>query len=102
MTKPPLPLTRQTRLVASRDQVSTTVGREAVILAMTEGVYYGLDGSGARIWSLFQTSRTLGEVHDDVVAEFDVEAGRAWTDLCVLADELIARGLLEQSPGPAS
>jgi hypothetical protein len=92
------PLTRATIVVASRDQASTLVGTEAIILGMTDGVYYGLDGVGARIWDLIQSPRSLGEVTDRLVAEFEVEADRAWEDLNALANDLISRGLVERDP----
>jgi hypothetical protein len=92
------PLTRGTILVASKDQASTKIGAEAIILGMTDGVYYGLDGAGARIWDLIQTPKRLGDVSDALVAEFDVEPARAWEDLCALANELIERGLVDRDP----
>jgi hypothetical protein len=92
------PMTRATIVVASRDQASTVVGAEAIILGMTDGVYYGLDGVGSRIWELIQTPRSLGEVTDVLVAEFEVESDRAWEDLCALASDLISRGLVDRDP----
>jgi hypothetical protein len=97
-SNPTPPMTRATTLVASRDQASTMVGAEAIILGMTDGVYYGLDGVGARIWTLIQSPRSLGDVADTLEAEFEVESDRAWTDLCALANELVERGLVERDP----
>lgn len=98
---PTLPLERSTRFIASREQVSTTVGAEAVILGMRDGVYYGLDGTGVRIWALLQTERSLGEVSDLLAAEYEVESNQAWHDLCALTQELLVRGLVERSAAPA-
>lgn len=91
-------LTRATIVVASRDQASTTVGAEAIILSMSDGVYYGLDGVGARIWELMQSPRSLGDVTDVLVAEFEVDSERAWEDLRALATDLISHGLLDRDP----
>lgn len=96
------PLARETIVVASRDQASTMVGAEAIILGMTDGVYYGLDGVGARIWTLIQSPRSLGGVAETLVAEFDVEPVRAWEDLCALTNELVERGLVERDPAARS
>lgn len=92
--------TRDTVLLASRDQASTTVGGEAIILGMADGIYYGLEGAGARIWALLQERRTMGSVVDHIVAEFEVDGARAWDDLCSLAADLVARGLVERDPPP--
>ncbi len=88
------PLTRATPIVASDDQASAELSAEVVILSMREGVYFGLDGVGARIWSLIQRPTTLGEVTDAIVAEFEVEEAQAFADLCALAGEMSAHGLV--------
>lgn len=85
----------QTRVVASGDQVSAPVAHDVVILGMTDGVYYGLDAVGARVWSLVQEPRTLGEVAAAIEAEFDVTHDQALSDLLALANDLLARGLIE-------
>ena len=56
------PLSAASRVVASRNQVSTNVAGETVILGMGEGIYYGLDSVGTRIWALIQEPCTLGAV----------------------------------------
>src|SRR3990172_6303590 len=95
-------LTPASVVVASKDQVSTQLSGEAVILGMTDGVYYGLDPVGARIWALVQEPRALDDVADVIAAEYAVERGRAMADLLVLAGQLVERGLLEIVPRPAA
>ncbi|MCE9601016.1 MAG: PqqD family protein [Gemmatimonadetes bacterium] len=87
-------LTRATPIVASDDQASAELSSEVVILSMREGVYFGLDGVGARIWSLVQQPTTLGEVTATIVSEFEVEEERAFADLCALAGEMAGHGLV--------
>ncbi len=93
------PLTRATRIVASDDQASAELSSEVVILSMREGVYFGLDGVGARIWSLVQQPTTLGEVTEVIVAEFEVEEEQAFADLCALAGEMAGHGLVRIGDG---
>lgn len=87
-----------TRVVAARDQVSVEVEGEAVILSLADGVYYGLDPVGARVWTLLEQPRTVAELRDAVVAEWEVDAPTAERDLLVLLDALAARGLVEVRP----
>lgn len=87
-----------TRLVAARDQVSVEVEGEAVILSLADGVYYGLDPVGARVWTLLEQPRTVAELRDAVVAEWEVDAPTAERDLLVLLDALAERGLVEVRP----
>jgi hypothetical protein len=91
-------LTAETRVVASRNQVSTNVSGEAVILGMNDSIYYGLDPVGARIWALVQQPRSLGAIVETLTAEYDVTAERALSDLVSLAGSLLDRDLLEIAP----
>jgi hypothetical protein len=92
----------RTRVVASRNQLSTQLSGEAVILGLHDSVYYGLSGSGARIWELVQQPAALGDVAAAMSLEFEVGRGEATRDLLTLADELLTRGLLDVVPDAAS
>jgi hypothetical protein len=95
-------LTPESRVVASKNQVSTNLSGEAVILGLHDSVYYGLDPVGARIWALVQEPRSLASVVETITAEYDVTVERAMTDLVALAGSLIERGLLEIVPAPTA
>ena len=82
-------------LVAARDQVSTEVEGEAVILNLADQVYYGLDEVGALAWRLLERPRTLAELRDAVVAAYEVDAATAERDLVRLMGELAERRLVE-------
>ena len=93
-----MPLSLHSRVVVSDDQVFTTVGEEAVILGLSDGVYYGLDPVGARIWALLATPRRVTELVSAVVADFDVAPDRCGQDVLALLDSLVARGLIREVP----
>jgi hypothetical protein len=90
-----------TRVVASRNQLSAQLSGEAVILGLKDSVYYGLAGAGARIWELVQEPAQLHDIAAAVSREFDVDEPRAMRDLTALAGDLLARGLLEVVPESA-
>jgi hypothetical protein len=69
------------RVVATDRQVACEVGGEAVILHLDEGVYYGLNEVGARVWQLVQKPLTLAEIVDAIVAEYEVERGQCLSDI---------------------
>jgi hypothetical protein len=96
MAPPALSLT--SRVVASANYVSTKVGGETVILGMRDGVYYGLNPVGTRIWDLVRQPRVLGDVADTLTAEFEVTREQATADLLALAQDLATRGLIEVLP----
>jgi len=87
-----------TRVAAARDQVSVEVDGEAVILGLADGVYYGLDAVGAWVWQRMEQPRTVAELRDAVVAEWEVDAPTAEADLLALLAELAERGLVDVRP----
>ncbi len=94
----PVPMDAATRVAAARDPVAGEVEGEAVILSLADGVYYGLDPVGARVWQMMEEPRTVAELRDAVVAEWEVDAPTAERDLLDLLAELAARGLVEVRP----
>ena len=82
-------------VVAPKDQVSSDLGGEVAILDLKAGVYYGLDAVGARIWSLIEEPRTVNEIRDILLEEYDVEPERCERDLLALLRRLADEGLVE-------
>lgn len=87
-------------MVATRRQVACTVAGEAVILHLDNGVYYGLNEVGTRIWQLAQEPRTVARIVDIVSEEFEVGRDECARDVEDLLDALVARGLVEVSDEP--
>jgi len=85
----------RTTVVQSRDQVGTELTDEVVILHLASGVYYGLEGVGARIWSLIREPVTVEAVVANLVAEYDVEREECLRDVQELLQRLSAEGLVE-------
>ena len=79
---------------ATPDQVSADLSGEVVILGMRDGIYYGVDNAGARIWSLLQQPMRLSSVVEALVAEFDVETAQCSADVLAFVGALEAKGLV--------
>jgi len=86
----------------AQDLVSADLEREAVILNLKDGVYYGLDPMGARIWNLIQQPRSVTEIIETLLEEYEVDPQRLSNDLLGLLKEMAARGLIEVRGGTAS
>jgi Coenzyme PQQ synthesis protein D (PqqD) len=87
------------RVVAARDQVSVELEGEAVILGLSDGVYYGLDPVGATVWALLQAGpHSVAQLRDAVTDEFEVDAPTAEADLIELLGTMLERGLVELRP----
>ncbi len=85
----------QTKVVATKNQISTDMSDETVILNLQNGVYYGLDPVGTYIWKLIQEPTDVETVRDAVLNEYDVEPDRCEQDIMNLLQELIEQGLVE-------
>jgi hypothetical protein len=86
-------------VVAAGDLLASEFGDELVILNLRDGVYYGLEDVGARIWKLLQKPVSVIAICDEIVAEYDVEPRRCERDLRSLLGELLAKGLVEIREG---
>lgn len=89
------PITTDTRVVATKDQVSSDLAGEAVLLSLRTAQYYGLDQVGQRIWELVQQPARVADVRDAIVREFEVDAERCERDVIDLLRQLAAEGLIE-------
>jgi hypothetical protein len=81
-------------VVASENQISSDVAGEAVILDLKVGVYYGLDAVASRIWHLIQHPRSVSEVRNALLDEYDVDPARCEQDLLMLLRQLEASRLI--------
>ena len=83
-------------VVASTDQVSGELQEgDLAILNLKDGVYYGLNSVGSRIWSLLQTPKSVAEIRDSLLAEYNVEADVCTRELIALLSNLSSKQLIE-------
>ena len=76
-------------------QVMTrVVGDENVILDLANGTYYGLDPVGARIWQLIGEGRTLEQICEATLAEYDATREDIERDVLTLVQKLAERQLV--------
>jgi Coenzyme PQQ synthesis protein D (PqqD) len=75
---------------------------ELVILDLAKGEYLALDPIGSRLWRGLEDGRSVAQVAQEVVDEYDVSIEQATRDLQELVDEFLARGLFVlDEEGPA-
>lgn len=90
-------LTDTVCLVQSDTAICTEISGEAVALDIKRGVCYGLNQVGTRIWQLVETPRTISDVVDILVDEYDVERGVCSVQTLSLFSDLLQAGLIEES-----
>ena len=58
-------------------------------------MYFGLNAVGARIWNLIQEPRTMQDIRDLLLEEYEVDREHCENDLLALLHRLAAEGLAE-------
>jgi len=91
----PSTISATSRVMVAKEQVSCDLAGEAAILNLQTGVYYGLDPVGARIWNLIQQPRTVSDVVQVLLKEYEVDSERCERDVFGLLQELASEGLIE-------
>ena len=83
-----------TTVVANPDAMSSGVGVETVILHFTAGTYFGLDEVGTRIWQLVRERRSVREIREALLEEYDVDEERCDGAVRSLLTSLAEHGLI--------
>ncbi|HEY9621775.1 MAG TPA: PqqD family protein [Crinalium sp.] len=82
-------------VVATKEQVSSELAEEIVILNLKSGTYYGLNPVGARVWTLIQEPKTVDEIRSSILEEYEIDVDTCDRDIKALLEELATSGLIE-------
>lgn len=93
-----MPLTR-TDIVARNDTdlLTTVVDGELIGMSVEQGACYGLNGIGTRIWALLVEPRSVADLSEQLISEYDVEPDQCLREVMELVVELRAEGLVNVS-----
>lgn len=86
-------LTLNSIVSTSKSQTSSELLGEIAILELESGVYYGLNETGSKIWSLMQHSATVAEIRDALLAEYEIDSQSCTRYIIDLINDLEAKGL---------
>jgi Coenzyme PQQ synthesis protein D (PqqD) len=75
--------------------IAKMVGAEMVLLDYDRGIYYGLNGIGARVWQLLAGGATIDEVIARLTDEYDVARATLEADVAALLRDLEAKELVD-------
>jgi hypothetical protein len=87
----------ETRVMAVKNQVSSFLGQEAVILHLGKGEYYGLNEVGAVIWELLQKPTSAAKIAGEITRRFEVTQRQSMSDVLQLLNRLQEAKLIEIS-----
>ena len=82
-------------IVVAKDQISRDLDGEAVILNMKSGIYCGLNEVGARIWQLIQEPKSVKDLLDTLIKEYEVEPDRCEREVLALLQRTSDNELIE-------
>lgn len=92
-------LSSLTVITACPDQVSSNLDGETIVLHFKSGTYYGLNEVGSRIWHLIQTPKSIHEIQEILLSEYDVTEEDCYRELLNLLQTLQSEELIQiQSP----
>ena len=91
------------RFRANTEEVAAKViDGEAIIINLTTGVYYSMDGLGGKIWSLLEDHHDVDSIVESILSEYEVPADQCRTDVLGLASQLLEEDLVLASDQPPS
>jgi hypothetical protein len=82
-------------VVSTRRLVSADLGEEVILLHLENGLYFGLENVGARIWKLLQKPVRVGEIERVLLEEYDVEPEKCHEEVVGLLNKLVDQNLVE-------
>src|SRR5688572_12435854 len=74
--------------------LTTVVDDELIGMSVEQGVCYGLNGVGTRIWDLLAEPRSIDSLCDELMGEYDVEREQCLKEVMDLLEGLRSEGLL--------
>jgi hypothetical protein len=98
-------VTPTTRFRCADDVIAKVMDGEAVIINLTNGMYYSTDKVGAVIWSLLESGHSVSEAAEKVATCYETAADRAASDISQLVSQLLEERLLlpcEDRQAPAA
>jgi hypothetical protein len=88
-------ISRDTIVTQMKELVSTELDGETVLMSIKSGKYYGMDKVSSRIWSLIETPRSLLELVEILVEEYDVTPAKCEQDVLTHLNKLERDNLIK-------
>lgn len=83
-----------TVMVRSEEPVAVEVDRTVVMMSLAQGMYYGLEGPGPRIWALLEQPRSVTDLCAELAKEYQVSPDTCFTDVVGFLAEMRQAGLV--------
>jgi hypothetical protein len=84
------------------DIAAKVIDGEAIIMNLSNGLYFSMDKVGALIWESVEAGHSVQEIGDLVQGRFAVDPETAQADVARLLEELLAEDLVQTKDGEGS
>lgn len=92
-----------TIVVRNEEPIAVEMDRTVVMMSVQQGMYFGLEGVGPRIWALLDRPRPVSQICGELTREFEVDGSDCLRDVCEFLEELRRADLVrvhDESTGP--
>lgn len=91
-------ISAETILVRHSEPVTGLVDGEIVMMSISAGAYFGLNGVGSEIWNMLQEPMQVSAICDRLLARYEVDRETVMREVIRFAGEMLDRGLLRLVP----
>ena len=95
------PIGPDTVVAQIEELVSSDLDGETVMMSVENGKYYGMDAIGSRVWALIKQPRSVAELCDILLTEFNVDRERCEKDVLIFLNKLAEDKLIRIVHGSA-
>lgn len=90
-----IPLTFDSVVVRSHDQVTAVIEEESVVLSTRTWNYYAFNRVGNYIWHTIETPQSLSQIRDSLLNQFEIEVATCEQDVLSFVESLMHNELAE-------
>ncbi len=93
----------ETVVARNEEPVAVEVDRTIVMLSIDQGMYFGLEGTGPRIWALLEQPRSAAQLCEALLNEFDIDPDDCQREVLGFLEELRDAQLIrvhDEATGP--
>lgn len=85
----------ENEVMRGEEPLASQVDSDLVIFSAQQGMYYGTQAVGKRIWSLIETPTRVAQVCDRLEQEFEVDRATCEREVIAFLEQLEEEGLIE-------
>jgi hypothetical protein len=89
-----MPIGEATLIRRTASVLTAEIDKQIVMMDIESGRYLGLDDIGSVIWKRLETPRTLGDLVDSLVEDYDAERAVITQDVRELLKEMATQGIV--------